>query len=562
MRRYSITPLVTTFLILVMATLAAFGSAMPATAATTNVSIDPTYLYLNVAPDGTAEATVNVTADPGQSVFLSVNAGWLTVDQTRFLGSGTVRITASARGLRPGDIRVARISVALYPTEVALPVVLAVGGGNAPPPVAVTPARVDFGTLPVGQGSGQYLNLAFSAPTDGTITADADWIDVEPRTFNAATTRVVSVRPVLARIAAAQQYAGTIVVRAGSFPPVRIPVTLQVVSPEPAQAEGVAPAANSPFADVPAGHWARGAIAELAAGRLIDGLGNGRFAPDDPVTREQFAKLLVLALGLPPAAPPEAPPFPDVAADRWSAGYIVAAQPFMARYSDGLFRPGMPAVREEIAGALARAKGLKPAARPDLFIWFSDSSHIARTAQPWVAAARAAGLIDGFPDRTFRPTAPVTRAQVAVLLQRARSICGNPPQSGCAALLGAGDRTLVGASLKAPRDLVESTLGPSTGERPGYLNAYTRAYRDGQVTVDYVTPPQQAWSVLLQGEGATPRGIKIGDSVEAVRKAYGLQAELKNGALTYTAGAEYEYFYLRFFIVAGKVHAILLSQSK
>jgi len=161
-----------------------------------------------------------------------------------------------------------------------------------------------------------------------------------------------------------------------------------------------------------------------------------------------------------------------------------------------------------------------------------------------VAAARAAGLIGGFPDRTFRPAAAVTRAQVAVLLQRARQICGNPPHSGCAAPLGPEDRTLLGAGLVSP------------------MNAYTRSYRGGQVEVTYVTPVQQVWSVLVQGEGATPRGVAIGDSAATVRRAYGPQVELRNGALTYSAGAAYDYFYIRFAIVEGKVHSILLSQSK
>jgi len=294
---------------------------------------------------------------------------------------------------------------------------------------------------------------------------------------------------------------------------------------------------------VPAGHWARDAIAELTAAGVSKGLGDGRFGPDDTVTREQFAKLLVLALGLPLSNAPEAPPFPDVPVDRWSSGYIVAAQSVLPGHPDGRFHPDQPALRAEIGVALAQAKGLSPAPS-DLFIYFSDSDQISNSARPWIAAARAAGLIGGFPDRTFRPAAAVTRAQVAVLLQRARQICGNPPHSGCAAPLGPEDRTLLGAGLVSP------------------MNAYTRSYRGGQVEVTYVTPVQQVWSVLVQGEGATPRGVAIGDSAATVRRAYGPQVELRNGALTYSAGAAYDYFYIRFAIVEGKVHSILLSQSK
>lgn len=58
----------------------------------------------------------------------------------------------------------------------------------------------------------------------------------------------------------------------------------------------------TPFADVPADHWASGYI-NLAAGQgIVNGYGDGNFGPEDNVTYEQAVKMLVVALGFEPMA--------------------------------------------------------------------------------------------------------------------------------------------------------------------------------------------------------------------------------------------------------------------
>lgn len=48
----------------------------------------------------------------------------------------------------------------------------------------------------------------------------------------------------------------------------------------------------SPFADVPAGTWYTDAVIWGAANGIVEGYGDGRFGPTDPVTREQVASIL------------------------------------------------------------------------------------------------------------------------------------------------------------------------------------------------------------------------------------------------------------------------------
>lgn len=59
------------------------------------------------------------------------------------------------------------------------------------------------------------------------------------------------------------------------------------------------------FDDVPASHWAVGYVAKATELGIINGYGNGKFGPSDPVTYEQMVKMLVCSLGYDKAAKAE-----------------------------------------------------------------------------------------------------------------------------------------------------------------------------------------------------------------------------------------------------------------
>jgi len=85
-------------------------------------------------------------------------------------------------------------------------------------------------------------------------------------------------------------------------------------------------------------------------------------------------------------------------------------------YPDGTFRPLAKVARAETAALLARALGLDAGPAPAAPT-FSDLGPD-HWAYPVVEAAVRAGVFRGFPDGTFRPEEPVTRAQAAALLLR------------------------------------------------------------------------------------------------------------------------------------------------
>jgi len=105
------------------------------------------------------------------------------------------------------------------------------------------------------------------------------------------------------------------------------------------------------------------AVLRLNAFGVIAGMEDGKYHPDEKLTREQFAKILVTALKMDTAAQAGVgyKSFPDVAADRWSAGFIgvAAGQGLIQGYPDGTFKPAKEVTYAEAVTMLVRALGYK-----------------------------------------------------------------------------------------------------------------------------------------------------------------------------------------------------------
>lgn len=83
-------------------------------------------------------------------------------------------------------------------------------------------------------------------------------------------------------------------------------------------------------------------------------------------------------------------------------------------------RPNAPITRAEMAVILARALAYvseDPTANQPS-IAFADEKAIPQWAKAEVQQAVKAGLVAGYPDRTFRPSGLATRAEVAVMVKR------------------------------------------------------------------------------------------------------------------------------------------------
>ncbi len=85
-------------------------------------------------------------------------------------------------------------------------------------------------------------------------------------------------------------------------------------------------------------------------------------------------------------------------------------------YKDGTFRPNQQVTRGQVASIIANVLDLNTEniSDPGFLDVTSDNSHYRG-----IAALVEAGIIDGYGDGTFRPNAPLTRAQMAKILVKA-----------------------------------------------------------------------------------------------------------------------------------------------
>ncbi len=101
----------------------------------------------------------------------------------------------------------------------------------------------------------------------------------------------------------------------------------------------------------------------------------------------------------------------------WAQSAVAAAvrRGVVQGYPDGRFLPDRPVTRAEMAVILDRAVKL-PAASKGLD--FADAASVPAWARPSLERAAAAGIIRGYENGELRPGATVTRAEMAVLIKR------------------------------------------------------------------------------------------------------------------------------------------------
>jgi outer membrane protein assembly factor BamB len=122
--------------------------------------------------------------------------------------------------------------------------------------------------------------------------------------------------------------------------------------------------------------------------------------------------------------------FPDVPSDYWAYKEIMSLVKIgvVDGYPDGTFKPEFPVTRAEFAKMIALALGL-PAEVQIPQITFSDVSP-QHWAFSFVEIAAKYNLVKGYPDGTFRPEGRITSAEVLTVIMRAKEYRLTAPPDG------------------------------------------------------------------------------------------------------------------------------------
>lgn len=165
--------------------------------------------------------------------------------------------------------------------------------------------------------------------------------------------------------------------------------------------------------------WAKNDILSIVDMGWMKGTSNVNFSPNETITRAQAAATLVRALGLEEINATNGDKFTDVSSTHWANKeiQIAAKKGIFAGVGNKKFAPEEPVTREQMATLLSRItnyhKNTTDYKNPFIDVkagWSYDS----------IMQMNRAGVFVGFEDKTFRPKVRMSRAEMAAVLNRVK----------------------------------------------------------------------------------------------------------------------------------------------
>lgn len=177
------------------------------------------------------------------------------------------------------------------------------------------------------------------------------------------------------------------------------------------------------FYDIDHRAWAIEAINNMASKGFINGVSNGMFSPDANCKRGDFVVVLCKVLGM--SSADTSTSFSDVPANAYYTPYIAAAERNgLITGSNGKFRPNDPITRQDMMCIVYRAlEGRSVYMNPDssYLAMFNDSNSISDYAKAAIAGLVSVNAVQGEGAR-INPKGYITRAQMAVLMNNFNNI--------------------------------------------------------------------------------------------------------------------------------------------
>ncbi len=221
--------------------------------------------------------------------------------------------------------------------------------------------------------------------------------------------------------------------------------------------------------------WAEKYINDLSDKGVIPAESDGKFKPNDPVTRAALSMWMVRALGLENQPVSSQPSFTDVKPNDPYYKYveIIRQNNYIAGFADG-FRPNQFIQQGEVISIVARALGTPT---PDegtverVLSRYQDGSKVPQWARTGVAQAAESGLLDGDEKPTeVDATTIATRASAAALIYRLQQSLARKNIASTTAQAVTGGGNAGGNPGGAPPNVASTQLG---GEQPPYQGRVT-----------------------------------------------------------------------------------------
>ncbi|MBP1993877.1 DUF4838 domain-containing protein [Paenibacillus eucommiae] len=215
------------------------------------------------------------------------------------------------------------------------------------------------------------------------------------------------------------------------------------------------------------GHWAEKQLLDWFSRGLVQGNPDGTFKPDSPITRGELMALINRSFGFIDQTPVS---FTDLKASDWVYAEVARAihAGYVDGYADGTIGTKRQVSRQEAAVMIARLLKLDDKSGIDTANAFGDAKQIAQWAKAAVGAISAKKIMNGYEDSSFRPKAPMTRAEAVITLDRTHSLLGVSGSEGSGTGSGTGTETGTGTGTgtgETPKG-TSPTPGPTSTSSP------------------------------------------------------------------------------------------------
>lgn len=174
------------------------------------------------------------------------------------------------------------------------------------------------------------------------------------------------------------------------------------------------------FTDVKESDWFYKGVAYVVDKDIMSGVSENEFAPSGKLTRAMLVQMLYNMESRPACDAENA--FIDVPVGQWYTDAVIWAndEKIVSGMGEGLFAPNMEITREQMVAMLynyAKYKGYDVTASADLSK-FADNASVSTWAQPAMQWAVAEGYISGMGDSQLAPQGTATRAEIASVIMR------------------------------------------------------------------------------------------------------------------------------------------------